>query len=73
MVDAYAAHDWLANHEHETKKYSWLWIAIDEKGVLAHAQDIKTLVNNLKNIAVKTPLITRIPTKEDANFILFIQ
>ncbi|MBI5226832.1 hypothetical protein HY994_06410 [Candidatus Micrarchaeota archaeon] len=69
-VDGYKAHCWLATHGTESEKYSGQWVAVGENGILAASFSFKDFVKQVEQLDVFMPLITKIPTDEDALYVL---
>lgn len=69
-VDGYKAQQWLATHGKDAEKYSGQWVAVGETGILAASHSFKELMKQVERLGVFMPLITKIPTDEDALYIL---
>lgn len=69
-VDGYNAHEWLATHGTECEPYSGQWVAVGENGILAASHSFKELMRKVEQLPVRLPLITQIPTAEDALYVL---
>ncbi|MBI2445898.1 hypothetical protein HYV43_05920 [Candidatus Micrarchaeota archaeon] len=72
-VDGYRAHQWLATHGKECEKYSGQWVAVGESGILSASFSFKDLMAKVDKLSVCLPIITKIPTDEDALYILRAQ
>ena len=70
MADAYLAHEWLAAHGKEGTKYAGKWGAGNETGIVDSSDSFKELMQRVDRLADPKLLITKIPTAEDALFIL---
>lgn len=69
-VDGYKAQQWLATHGKDAEKYSGQWVAVGENGILAASPSFKELMAQVEQLDVFMPLITKIPTDDDAFYIL---
>ncbi|MDO8554525.1 MAG: DUF5678 domain-containing protein [Candidatus Micrarchaeota archaeon] len=70
MYARFENHEWIVKHSAELEKYAGKWIAVANQKLVGVADTLKDLMKKPEVKTSKEPLVTQIPTAEDALYIL---
>ena len=64
MTNVVLVGEWLAKHPNALDQYAGRWVAIGERGVVAVADTLKSLLSN-PGVDPKSMVVDKVPTPEE--------